>query len=138
MSNIDEDLEIREDTEEEKRHQQILAMQQMLTWLEHHPNASLPWQVGVCVFLEEDEARKARQGAYGWVKSDAGNFFAYTKTWGDNRVSYTIYVDKSTSSSCKQVQVGVRRVEAHDEPIYKWECGPEGVSADTVAQAEEL
>jgi hypothetical protein len=117
-------------TEAEVRQQVLEAMEDMITFLREHPQLPIPYGIGGACFLEENEARKGREGTHGWKKEDNGNYIHYSRTWGPNdRVSYSIYVDKSTSTTCHQVQVGVKSVDAvpaHEEPIMKWVCEPTG------------
>jgi hypothetical protein len=128
---IDPDLELIEAAmERDTRLQMLDGLQQMVDFLRENPQAPMPYGIGGACFLEEDEARKGREGIYGWKKDDAGRYLHYYKTWGPNaRVAYSIYVDKSTSSTCKLVKLGTKivpAVPAHEEDDLKWVCEPIG------------
>jgi len=116
--------------ERDTRLQMIDALQEMVDWLRDNPQVPIPYGIGGACFLEEEEARKGREGTYGWEKGDAGSYIHYSKTWGPlGRVSFSIYVDKSTSSTCKRVKVGTKivpAVPAHEEDEMKWVCEPTG------------
>lgn len=120
--------EPKEDTED-YRAAMLDAMQEMVDWLRVNPQVPIPYGIGGSCFLTDEESRKGRRGTTGWNKSHSGNYIQYTRTWGPfGRVSFSIYVDKSTTSTCHQVQVGTRivpAVEEHEEPVMKWICEPE-------------
>jgi hypothetical protein len=125
----DPDIEAVEAAMERDTRQQMLdGLQQMLDWLRENTQLPLPYGLGGACFLTEEEGRKGREGTYGWEKQDNGPYIQYTKTWAPfGRVSYTIYVDKSTTSTCKQVKVGTKivpAVPAHEEDDMKWVCEP--------------
>jgi len=124
----DDDFGVVEDEKVDEREAMLDAMLTQLNWLRDNPQLPIPYSWGGGCFLEEDEARRSREGVHGWTKVDASAYIQYYKAWGPKgRVSYSIYVDKSTTSTCKQVRVGTRvvpAVEAHEEPVMKWVCEP--------------
>jgi hypothetical protein len=103
----------------------INGLRQLADFLERHPSVELPYTMGGAVFVELEEARAFMAAAPGgWAKDDAGNYWGYRKNF-PGRVEYNVYV--SREQLCQKVQIGTRHVdtvEAHEEPIYKWECAP--------------
>lgn len=70
--------------------------------------------------ITKDDARKAMYNAPGaWEKITNEAYVTYIKNYSTN-VTYNICT--SRLESCKQVQVGTKHVEAHDEPVYEWVC----------------
>jgi hypothetical protein len=122
--------------ENEKRVTQIAGMRAMTDWLELHPDVPIPYGVSITLYVEMDEARKIRAGSVGgWVKSDSDYAFTYRKSFTPalpnwESCEYILQVAKS-EATCKRVQVDTRHVEAqpateaHDEPVFKWVCGPD-------------
>jgi hypothetical protein len=126
-------------TEEEERIDKLNAAQEMIDWLTEHTEVPLPYGFGGQIFLTEEEARAARKGTFGWKKIDAGQYIEYLRLFGDDgSVGYTIYVDKSDTSTCRRVQVGVRHVEAREDPIYKWICDGDPAPPSPMLTADDV
>ena len=114
------------------RQDKINGIRALADFLEANPDVTLPYNVGINLFVEMAEARDIRKGTYGWRKEADGNYFQYIKDFCPelgkyNNVSLNVYVPKS-EDTCKRVQTGTRTVEAveaHEEPIYEWVCGPD-------------
>lgn len=62
----------------------------------------------------------------GWEKDVQAGCIYYTKHLDND--AYIIF--SVSRPECKQVQTGTKRVEAHDEPVYEWQC-PEDNNSDS-------
>jgi len=114
------------------RVQFISGLRALAEWLEANPNAPLPYGLHASVFCTEAEARVARKGSYGWSKDADGSYITYTQSMNVEDdvyagVEYNIMVNKAETSTCREVVVGTRHVEAYDEEITQWVCGDEDV-----------
>jgi hypothetical protein len=108
----------------------IARLRGMADWLEANPGVPVsPYsEVTVAVFgADLEEARAARAAAPGgWRKqtSPTDNYISYEHGEDDgtvrSRVTYAIHVAKS--ATCERVQIGVKHIEAHDEPVFEWKC----------------
>jgi hypothetical protein len=61
----------------------------------------------------------------GWSKSMSDAYVSYVKNYGGN-VQLDINIERA--QVCRKVEVGTRTVpatEAHEVPVYEWECDPE-------------
>jgi hypothetical protein len=105
----------------------------MADWLDANPGVPLsPYsEVQINYFTNDiEEARAAREAARGgWRKQTSPTASYVTYEHGDTdggefagkwAVTYAIHVAKA--ATCERVQVGVRHVEEHDEPVYEWKC----------------
>lgn len=110
------------------RAEMIANLRAMADLLEQHENLPVPYSVFLGVYPETMEAaRTARKGIFGWRKEAAPSaaFTEYSLSLGGNEfgsVTYAMSVAKT--DTCKRVQVGTKHVEAHDIPIYEWDCKP--------------
>jgi hypothetical protein len=111
------------------RQQFISGLLELAKFLETHPNAPLPYGLHATVFCTEAEGRVARKGMYGWSKDADGSYLTYTQSFTEDDVyagvEYNIMVNKAETSTCREVVVGTRHVEAYDEEITQWVCGDE-------------
>lgn len=98
--------------------------------------ADWPFQIRVGHVVDSlEDVRRIRRdsGHFGWKKEDHGDLWSFTLNLaGDNpgtrQVMLVLYVYKSAEgTNCQKVQTGTRHVEAveaHDEPVFEWICGP--------------
>lgn len=113
------------------RSAKINGLRKMADWLEANSDIPIPRALGGCVFLDMSEARDIRKTAHGWTKSTTEDYFQYTLRFAPdnpefNGTNYIVYVQKS-EQTCRRVQVGTKHVEAieaHDVPVYEWQCEP--------------
>jgi hypothetical protein len=109
----------------------IARLRAMATWLEDNPAVPVsPWMaVNISMFTDSTaEARDAMAAAPGgWRKKVSATSDYTTYEHGDddirNEVIYELHVRKD--ATCERVQVGVKHVEEHDEPVYRWKCAPD-------------
>jgi len=120
----------------DKRRGIIQGLRDMADALQAHPELPTPYDITVSIFwqigddgrlgehVRQEHARAAMAALPGgWEKqADGGDFISYIRAFGPD-VAYQINADRA--EVCRRVQVGTRNVPAHDEPVYKWECGPE-------------
>jgi hypothetical protein len=105
------------------RQEAIDKYRKMADWLEAHPDVPVP-HGNACsgTWLSLEDARKAMHLSGSW-----------TKAYSENQVEYEhevapglwFWIWVSRSEVCQRVQVGTKHVEAHDEPVFEWKCGPE-------------
>lgn len=58
-----------------------------------------------------------------WEKYNTTNYVSYTKRIAD---VLRVRLEIARSTTCRRVQIGTEHVEAteaHDEPVYEWQCG---------------
>lgn len=115
------------------REEQIAGIRRLADALEANSEGRIP-TIYIVLYAEMAEARAIRsQMPHGWTKTNhkTSSYISYTKQFCNNAdswegVQYVIEVAKT--ETCQRVQVGtkhVEAVEAHDEPVYEWQCGPE-------------
>lgn len=116
----------------------IASLREFANLLEANPDLPVPYYSFASVWAENEEhGRNSRHGVHGWKKNNRkeDGYFSYSlpiggEEFGSGTITYTIMVPKS--EVCKKVQVGTRMVEAveaHEEPVYEWVCGPESEAA---------
>lgn len=123
------------ETEHEVKRRSIIAgLRELADALEQHPELPTPYGLEVDVFWRTDDnarhdgrlTQADARGAMaalpgGWSKDGLGNYLEYKRAFGDH-VAYALNLNRA--DVCKRVQVGVRNVPAHDEPVYEWDCSP--------------
>lgn len=108
----------------------IAGIRALADFLETHPHVPTGIILNT-VFVTMDEARQIRKGIPGWAKTADGSYFRYIQAFAGQApypdVGCEVYVIK-TEDTCRRVQTGTRHVdavEAHDEPVYEWDCTPD-------------
>lgn len=120
-------------TETDGRETLIARLHAMADWLQAHPDIPLSKYSEVIISAfpgSLDDARDAMDSAPGgWTKttSPASGYISYARSLADRdsyqwRVTYQMSVSKDKSPSCTRVQVGTKYVEAHEQPVYEWQC----------------
>jgi len=118
----------------------IARLRGMADWLEAHPEIPLSPHVSIGIHQFADSEAHARQvrkaAGGGWVKQASPESDYVTYVHGDGApwsVKYFLNINKA-ATSCERVQVGTLHVEAHDEPVWEWRCGPQEAEPSKTVQ----
>lgn len=87
--------------------------------------------------VSDTTARAAMAAVPGdWSKGFSGDHVVYRKSFGPH---VGMEICPPREQVCRKVQVGtehVPAVPAHEEPVFKWECGPADTGPDLATEPE--
>lgn len=120
------------DLAEWHREKLIANLKALTAALETHPDLPIPYGVYVSCYVSTEQARAGRKGIPGWTKTSTPEsaYTHYEKCFGGgsscDRSAVVFEMSVPKSETCQRVQAGTRHVDevpAHDEPVWRWDCG---------------